>query len=1215
MAAPNMDQFEAFFRRADLDGDGRISGAEAVNFFQGSNLPKHVLAQVWMHADQAKTGFLGRNEFFNALRLVTVAQSKRDLTPDIVKAALFGPAAARIPAPQINLAAIPPQRPNPVAAPSVGQMGVSAGPTSAQGYAYRGPGLTGSPANPQYLPSQQNANMRPPQSQGFAGSVGNQQYIPSQQSANMRPPQSQGFASSVGNQQYLPSQQSANMRPPQSQGFPGFVANQQYPPSQQSPTMRLPQSQGFPGSVANQQYPSSQQSPIMRPPQSQGLAGSVPNQQYLPSQQSPTMRPTQSMPAGSAPGPQQFMPAGNTPRPQQSLPAGTSPHPQQGFAGPNLSNASISNDWNGGRTGMAPSRPAGITPSVALSTPTSPSPVSPMSQPTAVTTKALAVSGNGYPSNSVLDEDLFSTAASTPKQDPTRQNYNVSSAPASSSIVPVSNSALPASRKSSLDSLQSSFSMSPTNSQIPRAHSLPNTNQQISPPASSPLTTSGRSVGPGNTSSDNSQPPWPKMKPSDVQKYTKVFMEVDTDRDGKITGEQARSLFLSWRLPIDVLKKVWDLSDQDNDSMLSLKEFCYALYLMERYREGRPLPQSLPNNVIFDETLMSMTGHPKTSYGNAAWGVGPGFQQQQGMPGAQPAAPAVQGTPAQADGTLPPDQKKLGTSALDDSFLNNTDNSEQNIETAGEKAEETQNVILDSREKIELYRNKMQELVLYKSRCDNRLNEITERASADKREAESLGKKYEEKYKQVAEIASKLTVEEAKFRDIQERKTELQQAIIKMEQGGSADGILQVRADRIQSDLEQLFKALAERCNKHEINVKSIAMVQLPDGWQPGNPEEAAVWDEDWDKFEDEGFANDLTFDTKNASSEPKPSSVPAEQNSFDDNSVYGSPVNANGRQEHFTNGDYTVEEESSYAQSEGSARSPRDSPFGRNTAESPSKEFSNAHFEKSPEADAETHRSFDESTWGAFDNNDDVDSVWGFNTKDSDLEKQGDFFKSGDFGLNPVRTGSTFTDGAFQTKSPFAFDDSVPGTPFSKFGNSPRYSEAGDHFFDTSKFDSSFSMHESGNSPRFTRFDSISSSRDFGNNQEKFSRFDSISSNKDFGYNQDKLSRFDSISSSKDFGYNPDKFSRFDSMSSSKDFGYNPPETLTRFDSMSSSKDIGFGSQGHTRFDSISSSKDLGYSAPFSFDDSDPFGSSGPFKVSSENQSPKKSSDKWSAF
>lgn len=43
---PNVDLFDAYFRRADLDRDGRISGAEAVAFFQGSGLPKQVLAQV-----------------------------------------------------------------------------------------------------------------------------------------------------------------------------------------------------------------------------------------------------------------------------------------------------------------------------------------------------------------------------------------------------------------------------------------------------------------------------------------------------------------------------------------------------------------------------------------------------------------------------------------------------------------------------------------------------------------------------------------------------------------------------------------------------------------------------------------------------------------------------------------------------------------------------------------------------------------------------------------------------------------------------------------------------------------------------------------------------------------------------------------------------------------------------------------------------------------
>lgn len=46
--ANNIDQFDAYFRKADLDGDGQISGAEAVAFFQGSNLPKQVLAQVFI---------------------------------------------------------------------------------------------------------------------------------------------------------------------------------------------------------------------------------------------------------------------------------------------------------------------------------------------------------------------------------------------------------------------------------------------------------------------------------------------------------------------------------------------------------------------------------------------------------------------------------------------------------------------------------------------------------------------------------------------------------------------------------------------------------------------------------------------------------------------------------------------------------------------------------------------------------------------------------------------------------------------------------------------------------------------------------------------------------------------------------------------------------------------------------------------------------------
>lgn len=74
----------------------------------------------------------------------------------------------------------------------------------------------------------------------------------------------------------------------------------------------------------------------------------------------------------------------------------------------------------------------------------------------------------------------------------------------------------------------------------------------------------------------------------------------------------------------EVLKQVWDLADQDNDSMLSLREFCVALYLMERYREGRSLPSTLPNSVMLDETLLALAGPPTAAYGSTGWGPASG---------------------------------------------------------------------------------------------------------------------------------------------------------------------------------------------------------------------------------------------------------------------------------------------------------------------------------------------------------------------------------------------------------------------------------------------------------------------------------------------------------------------------------------------------------------------------------------------------------------
>lgn len=358
--------------------------------------------QIWMHADQNKTGFLGRPEFYNALRLVTVAQSKRDLTPDIVKAALYGPAAAKIPAPQINLPPTSAPQSNPVAAASRPQMGMGTPPTS-QNFGFRGPGVPNASSNQNYFPPQQNQSMRPPQAMPTGMPTG------------------------------------VNSRPPQ-----------------------------------------------------QGVGG--------------------------------------------------------GMGPPNVPNANISNNWLGGSAGASPAGPRGVSPSMPSSTPNSQPPVSMPSLPTTGDSKALVVSGNGIASSSALSGDLFSATPSQPKQESSGSIYSARSIPTPSATLPVSSGPQSSSKLNALDSL-SAFTMQPSGSQFQRPQGPSNPSQQVSAPASSSFPSSGSSVGAGNSTSGNSQIPWPKMKPSDIQKYTKVFMEVDTDRDGRITGEQARNLFLSWRLP------------------------------------------------------------------------------------------------------------------------------------------------------------------------------------------------------------------------------------------------------------------------------------------------------------------------------------------------------------------------------------------------------------------------------------------------------------------------------------------------------------------------------------------------------------------------------------------------------------------------------------------------------------------------------------------
>ncbi|CAI9086866.1 OLC1v1020787C1 [Oldenlandia corymbosa var. corymbosa] len=77
--------YQEWFNFADSDGDGRLTGNDAANFFSLSNLSRPELKQVWALADSKRQGFLGLTEFITAMQLISLAQEGHQLSSSVLR--------------------------------------------------------------------------------------------------------------------------------------------------------------------------------------------------------------------------------------------------------------------------------------------------------------------------------------------------------------------------------------------------------------------------------------------------------------------------------------------------------------------------------------------------------------------------------------------------------------------------------------------------------------------------------------------------------------------------------------------------------------------------------------------------------------------------------------------------------------------------------------------------------------------------------------------------------------------------------------------------------------------------------------------------------------------------------------------------------------------------------------------------------------------------
>uniref|UniRef100_A0A3B5PZM7 Epidermal growth factor receptor pathway substrate 15 like 1 n=1 Tax=Xiphophorus maculatus TaxID=8083 RepID=A0A3B5PZM7_XIPMA len=122
--------------------------------------------------------------------------------------------------------------------------------------------------------------------------------------------------------------------------------------------------------------------------------------------------------------------------------------------------------------------------------------------------------------------------------------------------------------------------------------SVSNINQTVPPPqfkdTSSPSLSS--------TSSLSCELLW-AVKPEEKNTFDGIFESL-VPINGLLSGDKVRPVLINSKLPLDVLGKVWDLSDIDKDGHLDKDEFAVAMHLVYRALEKEAIPALLPSALI-----------------------------------------------------------------------------------------------------------------------------------------------------------------------------------------------------------------------------------------------------------------------------------------------------------------------------------------------------------------------------------------------------------------------------------------------------------------------------------------------------------------------------------------------------------------------------------------------------------------------------------------
>jgi len=312
----------------------------------------------------------------------------------------------------------------------------------------------------------------------------------------------------------------------------------------------------------------------------------------------------------------------------------------------------------------------------------------------------------------------------------------------------------------------------------------------------------------------------PGMNPQALARFRQAFAQLDTDRDGFVAGGECFPVFMKSGLDKGVLKSIWDLV-AGNEGKLNEQQFVMSQHLILGALKGEPLPTSLPPMAgsgsrrpsLQQESPPAPTMAGPGGLMNAPQQMQPSFQ----MPGALPQAtrmspPAANNGGFQYASTVPAPPAALAMNLVSQDEKRRMEEAQERARKADEEKQRAAMEAQQAQQNKDLYRNAMQELVIFKSRADTEMIQLGAQLNVAKSELERSQRLYDDLFLQYGDIKKAHEEKRESLAALQAEKLklaeEIQQLQMSSEQGAGGEDEFAVPLQQAQAEVTELQSQL-----------------------------------------------------------------------------------------------------------------------------------------------------------------------------------------------------------------------------------------------------------------------------------------------------------------------------------------------------------------------------------------------------------------------